>query len=192
MAVHCYTARRLCALAPNRCDLPGSCNGAGRPSSPIWSCSAWGLPCQPDCFGRGALLPHHFTLTGPSFYRQTRRYIFCGTFRKDPFERSPPAVSRHVALWRPDFPPACASGYPSSTCQCSVSHDIPCDRALWLNSRDCRTTGISTSLMKEKLLVMPPEAGCVPNIDGRRPNRRAGITSRLFDSRADTVLNSGC
>ena len=51
-----------------------------------------------------------------------RRYIFCGTFRKDPFERSPPAVSRHVALWRPDFPPACASGYPSCTCQCSVSH----------------------------------------------------------------------
>jgi hypothetical protein len=61
-------------------------------------------------------------LPGP----KARRYIFCGTFRKDPFERSPPAVSRHVALWRPDFPPACASGYPSRTCQCSVSHDVGC------------------------------------------------------------------
>ena len=34
------------------------------------------------------------------------RYIFCGTFRKVRFERTPPAVSRHAALWRPDFPPA--------------------------------------------------------------------------------------
>ena len=33
------------------------------------------------------------------------RYIFCGTFRKARFERAPPAVSRHAALWRPDFPP---------------------------------------------------------------------------------------
>ena len=38
-------------------------NGAGSPSSPIWSCSAWGLPCQTDCSVRGALLPHLFTLT---------------------------------------------------------------------------------------------------------------------------------
>src|SRR5947209_12468303 len=44
-------------------DLPGSCNGAGHSSSPIWSCSTWGFPCQPDCSSRGALLPHHFTLT---------------------------------------------------------------------------------------------------------------------------------
>ena len=27
-------------------DLPGSRNGAGRSCSPIWSCSAWGLPCR--------------------------------------------------------------------------------------------------------------------------------------------------
>ena len=33
-----------------------------------------------------------------------RRYVFCGTFRKNRFERFPPAVSRHAALWRPDFP----------------------------------------------------------------------------------------
>src|SRR5258707_15180990 len=34
-----------------------------------------------------------------------RRYIFCDTFREVRFERTPPAVSRHAALWRPDFPP---------------------------------------------------------------------------------------
>ena len=32
---------------------------------PIWSCSGWGLPCHRCYHRRGALLPHHFTLTGP-------------------------------------------------------------------------------------------------------------------------------
>jgi len=31
--------------------------------SPIWPCSRWGLPCHGCCHPRGALLPHHFTLT---------------------------------------------------------------------------------------------------------------------------------
>ena len=30
---------------------------------PIWPCSEWGLPCHACCQTRGALLPHHFTLT---------------------------------------------------------------------------------------------------------------------------------
>ena len=42
---------------------------------PIWSCSEWGLPCHYCYQQRGALLPHHFTLTSK------RRYIFCGTGR---------------------------------------------------------------------------------------------------------------
>ena len=46
-----------------------------------------------------------------------RRYIFCGTFRKTRFERAPPAVSRHAALWRPDFPPA-RLGFPSQASGC--------------------------------------------------------------------------
>jgi hypothetical protein len=32
------------------------------PVAPIRSCSRWGLPCRPCCQGRGALLPHRFTL----------------------------------------------------------------------------------------------------------------------------------
>jgi hypothetical protein len=32
------------------------------------------------------------------------RCIFCGAFREIRFERTPPAVSRHAARWRPDFP----------------------------------------------------------------------------------------
>src|SRR5450759_2189742 len=46
-------------------DLPGSSAGRAVPSSPIWSCSAWGFPCRQNYSCRGALLPHHFTLTPP-------------------------------------------------------------------------------------------------------------------------------
>ncbi len=50
---------------------------------PIWSCSRWGFPCH-DCYQScGALLPHHFTLTYfVSKLKDSRRYIFCGTFRR--------------------------------------------------------------------------------------------------------------
>ena len=84
-----------------RATYPGVMAERAAPSSPIWSCSTWGLPCQPDCSGRGALLPHLFTLTR----LENERYLFCGTFREIRFERIPPAVSRHAALRRPDFPP---------------------------------------------------------------------------------------
>ena len=57
-------------------DLPGSRNGADRSCSPIWSCSAWGLPCRPRCRGRGALLPHLFTLTGRRSLRPATGGIF--------------------------------------------------------------------------------------------------------------------
>ena len=67
-------------------DLPGAQARRAAASPPIWSCSAWGLPCRPGCPRRGALLPHHFTLTP-----DTRgRYLFCGTFRRRPLAREPP------------------------------------------------------------------------------------------------------
>jgi len=39
-----------------------------------WPCTRWGLPCQPAHTGRGALLPHHFTLTllGQGYAGQAR------------------------------------------------------------------------------------------------------------------------
>ena len=60
-----------CLLPGTSRDRPGRRRGntpvrrTGR-AAPIWSCSGWGLPCRPCYQGRGALLPHPFTLTvGP-------------------------------------------------------------------------------------------------------------------------------
>ena len=66
---------------------------------PIWSCSGWGLPCHTCCQMRGALLPHHFTLT----------IAVCddgGIFSVAlAVGLRLPGITWHPALWSPDFPP---------------------------------------------------------------------------------------
>lgn len=66
-----------------RATNPGGSSGneTGRSpcrAAPIRSCSRWGLPCRPCYQGRGALLPHPFTLT---LLRQGYggRFAFCCT-----------------------------------------------------------------------------------------------------------------
>jgi hypothetical protein len=49
-----------CAMRPTR----GVLVVPGRNSPLIWPCCRWGLPCRLSHPRRGALLPHHFTLTG--------------------------------------------------------------------------------------------------------------------------------
>ncbi len=67
--------RRL--SAPSRHALKTAC--AVSIFLPIWSCSVWGLPCPVHYCPGGALLPHLFTLTSSL---RSRRYVFCGTFRR--------------------------------------------------------------------------------------------------------------
>ena len=43
--------------------LPGTYNGAGYASSPIWPCTGWGLQCPGCRHPGGGLLPRHFNLT---------------------------------------------------------------------------------------------------------------------------------
>jgi len=63
-----WTAIHLGLLLPTgSCNQPGSAGAKAAPDAnahaiPIWSCSRWGLPCQPCCQRRGGLLPHLFTL----------------------------------------------------------------------------------------------------------------------------------
>jgi hypothetical protein len=67
---------------------------------PIWSCSRWGLPCRWCCHPRGALLPHHFTLTGTAC-AALRRYLSVALSVGSRL----PGVTWHRALRSPDFPP---------------------------------------------------------------------------------------
>jgi hypothetical protein len=93
--------------------LPGSLNserpggiGAGNPGPPprgdgrlpIGSCSRWGLPCRPSHLGRGALLPHRFTLTPANRGGFFSVALSCDSRRL--------VVNQHPALWSSDFPPA--------------------------------------------------------------------------------------
>ena len=94
-----------CASPRSSSDLPGSPCGPhvaakGAARFPIWSCSRWGLPCRWCCHPRGALLPHHFTLTGAAC-AALRRYLSVALS----VGSRPPGVTWHRALWSPDFPP---------------------------------------------------------------------------------------
>ena len=84
--------------------LPGADSEPGRLSPPIWACWRWGLPCHGRHRPRGALLPHHFTLTVAAC-AALRRYLSVALS----VGSRPPGVTWHRALWSPDFPPcACA------------------------------------------------------------------------------------
>ena len=102
-----------CASPRSSSDLPGSPCGphvaaVSAARFPIWSCSRWGLPCRECYHPRGALLPHHFTLTVAAC-AALRRYLSVALS----VGSRPPGVTWHLALWSPDFPP-CA--YAHSDC----------------------------------------------------------------------------
>lgn len=93
-----------CALLHSSSDLPGSMTERAAP---------------PPLFGlapRGVCPASRITPSAVRFYRTISPLppnpcepgggIFSVALSvKIPYERSPPAVSRHAALWRPDFPP---------------------------------------------------------------------------------------
>jgi hypothetical protein len=73
-------------------------------SSPIWSCSRWGLPCHACYQPRGALLPHHFTLTCTA--RKQPGGIFSVALSMG---SRPPGVTWRPVRRSPDFPLHCYS-----------------------------------------------------------------------------------
>ena len=85
------------------------------PAAPTWSCSRWGLPCRRRYRRRGALLPHHFTLTAPAVRWGVPwdRPMGDGAWRCVSVALSlgspPPGVTRHRASVEPglsSLPPA--------------------------------------------------------------------------------------
>ena len=83
-----WTAIHLGLLLPTgSCNQPGPAGAKAAPDAsvraiPIWSCSRWGLPCQPCCQRCGGLLPHLFTLTQlfSGKPESQGRSVFCGAF----------------------------------------------------------------------------------------------------------------
>ncbi len=79
------------------CFRSASFHETGRLLLPTWACWRWGLPCR-DCHqSRGALLPHHFTLTGPRPCGVFSVALSLGSLRV--------GVTNHRALSSSDFPP---------------------------------------------------------------------------------------
>ena len=153
-------------------DLPGGFDGhvrqrrslgkrrTGRPQRlPIWSCSVRGFACHPCYHGRGALLPHLFTLTRLRGLRALRRskleslprrsprsgeggrYIFCATFLQvAPTGRYPahcPAEfglsSRLRAFGASAASPPGSLRSRRSSSDCSATSDVGC-----VPNRSCR------------------------------------------------------
>ena len=71
-------------------------NGESRAIATAWPCTRWGLPCRPAHTGRGALLPHLFTLTANG-----------GGFFSVALSRSRPAAAEN-----PDAPGQDGGRYP--------------------------------------------------------------------------------
>ena len=86
------------ALLPGSSDLPESITERTAPP-PLFGLAPRGV------YPAGRIAPdavRSYRTFSP--LPRERRYLFCGTFREIRFERTPPAVSRHAVLWRPDFP----------------------------------------------------------------------------------------
>jgi len=71
---------------------------------PIWSCSGWGLPCHTCYQVRGALLPHHFTLTGPAETGSAVYFLW-----HFPWTRALQALPGTLPCGARTFLPACAA-----------------------------------------------------------------------------------
>jgi len=107
---------------------------------PIWSCSRWGLPCHSCCQLRGALLPHHFTLTAG---RNRWRYIFCGTFRGlapprrylAPCPQEPGLSSRSLSERAIVWPAPAGTIKQRGECDKTVSRDRTAIAAQWRRLR---------------------------------------------------------
>jgi hypothetical protein len=102
--------RRLPAASSNLPESDGEPDrlalAVNRQLLPVWSCSQWGLPCQTGHPVRGALLPHHFTLTARRQVVGRRSWRSRGGLFSVALSRSlrMVGVTHHCVLWSPDFP----------------------------------------------------------------------------------------
>jgi hypothetical protein len=109
------------------------------PVAPIRSCSRWGLPCRPCCQGRGALLPHRFTLARGLSGKPWQVNPRCagGLFSVAlSLESPPPAVGRHRIPVEPGLSSVCRAS-PADSGRPAVWRGGTCAR-VWRTSSACR------------------------------------------------------
>ena len=109
-------------------NLPGGIGRAALNRLPIWSCSVRGFACHPCYHGRGALLPHLFTIACAPLARRTSAVCFLCHFPSSCPDRAlPGALPCGVRTFLPPKRPkdakaddrlACCGGclYPSVSC----------------------------------------------------------------------------
>ena len=133
---------------------------------PVWSCSGWGLPCEPCYQDPGALLPHPFTLTNPFGSGGLLSVALS-------LGLPPPDVIRHPALWSSDFPPPAEAG--SDHPPRSGEHTLPQDGDIFTDVNAC--TGIRHRSLEDRSGIrQDPLAGGAHAADrgARGPARRHG------------------
>ena len=105
---------------------PRACSGLPEPGASdtmgfLFGLAPGGVCLAADCCQpRGALLPHHFTLTGPESGGMLSVALSVGS--------RPPGITWRPALWSPDFPPPAPEGA-NSDCPADSDHQpsqVPC------------------------------------------------------------------
>ena len=142
----------------------------GRPSGfaaclPIWSCSVRGFACHPCYHGRGALLPHLFTLTRLAPLRasaaafdlprtRTRRravYFLCHFPSGCPDRALPGALPCGVRTFLPSTRFAAASAQRSSGCTAAI---------VWLAAANARICSRSSTRSHRPSASSYPSVSC--------------------------------
>src|SRR3954463_5274251 len=98
------------SLLTGSSDLPGDLDGPSNQRSsagrlPIWSCSVRGFACHPCYHGRGALLPHLFTLAAGGLRRRLAVCFLCHCPSSYPDRALPGALPCGVRTFLPTFAP---------------------------------------------------------------------------------------
>ena len=118
-------------------NLPGSplgTGGADEPHTPLFGLAPGGVYRAANCYqSRGALLPHHFTLTG-KVLKTMAGGIFSVALSMD---SRPPGVTWHLVRRSPDFPLYASKA--RSDClanSCSLGRDFTAKGTSWKRPAD--------------------------------------------------------
>ena len=140
----------------------GIAPGSRSPAAPIRSCSRWGLPCRPRRRGRGALLPHRFTLAGGRVAPLAPAVCSLWHF---PWGRPRRPLAGTVFPWSPDFSPR---GYPRGSGRPAVWRARPAP-----SRHDCQPRQTRTSpAWAEPFARLSGNFPAAADFHGRRVGRR--------------------